>query len=77
MTAETIVHALGGYRAGSGWMARCPDHSDREPGLSISAGDQGTVLIHCDTGIDDEALAATGDDTMPPAPITGIPGGRE
>ena len=36
MTAETIAKALGGRKAGGGWMARCPVHDDREPSLSIT-----------------------------------------
>ena len=35
MTAETIAKALGGRKAGGGWMARCPAHDDRKPSLSI------------------------------------------
>ena len=30
MNAETIAKALGGRKAGGGWMARCPAHDDRE-----------------------------------------------
>ena len=30
MTAETIAKALGGRKAGGGWMARCPAHDDRD-----------------------------------------------
>ena len=41
MTAESIAKTLGGSKVGSGWMARCPAHNDREPSLSISAGDEG------------------------------------
>ena len=41
MTAESIAKALGGRKVGSGWMARCSAHKDREPSLSISAGDEG------------------------------------
>ncbi len=41
MTAESIAKALDGPKVGSGWMARCPAHNDREPSLSISAGDEG------------------------------------
>ncbi len=32
MTAERITRALGGRKVGSGWMARCPVHDDRNPG---------------------------------------------
>jgi putative DNA primase/helicase len=50
MTAETIAKALGGHRAGATWMARCPAHDDRSPSLSISAGEDGKVLVRCHAG---------------------------
>jgi hypothetical protein len=31
MKAETIARALGGRKAGAGWMTRCPAHDDHEP----------------------------------------------
>jgi hypothetical protein len=35
-------------RSGSNqWEARCPAHDDRRPSLSISTGDEGKVLLHC------------------------------
>ena len=34
MTAEDIAKVPGGRRAGASWLARCPAHNDREPGLS-------------------------------------------
>ena len=51
MTAETIVRALGGRKAGLGWVARCPAHDDREPSLSIREAD-GKVLVRCHAGCD-------------------------
>jgi putative DNA primase/helicase len=50
MSAEAIARALGGRRAGTAWMARCPAHADREPSLSINDGDGGRVLVHCHAG---------------------------
>ena len=47
MTAEPIARALGGRKAGGYWMARCPAHDDREPSLSISASNEGKVLVRC------------------------------
>ncbi len=44
--AESIAEALGGRKVGSGWMARCPVHNDREPSLSISAGDEGIKFYY-------------------------------
>ena len=52
VTAETIVKALGGRRAGGGWMARCPAHDDREPSLSLRVADDGKLLIRCHAGCD-------------------------
>jgi len=58
MTAETIAKALGGRKAGGGWMAHCPAHDDREPSLSISEGDDGKVLVRCHAGCDQERVIA-------------------
>lgn len=63
-SAESIAKALGGRKVGSGWMARCPAHDDREPSLSIRDADDGKVLLHCHAGCDQaaviEALRARG-----------------
>ena len=58
MTAETIAKALGGRKAGGGWMARCPAHDDREPSLSIRDGGDGKVLVHCHAGCDQGRVIA-------------------
>jgi len=64
MTAEPIAKALGGRKAGSGWIARCPAHDDRNPSLSLSMGKDGKVLLHCHAGCDQaqviDALRARG-----------------
>ena len=52
MTAESIAKALGGRRAGGGWMAHCPAHEDRTPSLSIRDTAGGKVLVHCHAGCD-------------------------
>ena len=57
MTAETIARALGGRKAGRGWMARCPAHGDREPSLSIREAD-GKVLVRCHAGCDQRDVIA-------------------
>ena len=49
-SAETIAKALGGRKTGNGWIARCPLHDDQTPSLSISAGRDGKVLVHCHAG---------------------------
>jgi putative DNA primase/helicase len=51
MKTEAIAKALGGRKAGGGWMALCPAHADREPSLSIRDGD-GKVLVRCHAGCD-------------------------
>ena len=58
MTAEGIAKALGGRRAGAGWMARCPAHDDREPSLSISRGEDGKVLVRCHAGCEQVTVIA-------------------
>ena len=58
MTAETIARALGGHRAGTTWMARCPVHEDRSPSLSITTGNDGKVLVRCHAGCDQRDLIA-------------------
>src|SRR5947209_8384112 len=50
MRAETLAEGLGGRRSGSGWMARCPAHDDRQASLSISEGTDGRVLLYCHAG---------------------------
>ena len=56
---DAIVRALGARRSGSCWMARCPVHEDRNPSLSIRAGREGQVLIHCHAGCTQaDAIAA-------------------
>jgi putative DNA primase/helicase len=50
MSAVDIAHALGGHKAGVGWMARCPAHDDLRPSLSIRDADDNNVLLHCHAG---------------------------
>src|SRR5687768_125943 len=45
-------------RAGKGWSARCPAHSDRRASLSIAEGDDGRVLVKCHAGCKVEAICA-------------------
>ena len=54
--AETIAKALGGRKAGGGWMARCPAHDDRTPSLSIGDAGDGKVLVRCHAGCDQERV---------------------
>jgi hypothetical protein len=58
MTAEIIAKALGGRRAGGGWIARCPAHEDRKPSLSITEAKGGKVLVRCHAGCDQGRVIA-------------------
>jgi putative DNA primase/helicase len=58
MNAEAVAKALGGRKAGSGWMACCPAHNDREPSLSIRDADDGKVLVRCHSGCDQGRVIA-------------------
>jgi putative DNA primase/helicase len=59
MNAETIARALGGRKAGAGWMARCPTHADRTPSLAIRDAADGKVLVRCHAGCGQERVIAT------------------
>jgi putative DNA primase/helicase len=50
LSAADLANALGGYRIGVGWMARCPAHEDRTPSLSICDADDGKTLVRCHAG---------------------------
>jgi putative DNA primase/helicase len=43
-------------KSGAGWNCRCPAHDDRNPSLSIHAGDDGRVLMHCHAGCTIDAV---------------------
>jgi hypothetical protein len=45
-------------RSGKGWSCRCPAHEDRNPSLSVSAGDDGRALVRCHAGCTVEAVCA-------------------
>jgi putative DNA primase/helicase len=56
MSPRNLAKALGGRKAGAGWMARCPAHQDREPSLSITEGKSGKMLVHCHAGCDQQSV---------------------
>ncbi|MGL3710496.1 VapE domain-containing protein [Leptospirillum ferriphilum] len=58
VSVEALVGALGGKRAGSGWIARCPAHDDRNPSLSLSDGDNGPLWF-CHAGCSQDAVTAS------------------
>jgi hypothetical protein len=37
-------------KCGAGYIARCPAHEDKTASLSVTAGDDGRVLLHCFSG---------------------------
>lgn len=72
MSAEAIARGLRGRKAGSGWMARCPAHDDRDPSLSIGEM-AGKVLVYCHAGCDQRDVISAlkgrglwGDNNRPP-----------
>ena len=58
MTGKKIALALGGRRAGRGWLALCPAHDDSQPSFSISESEDGRVLVHCFAGCSQERVIA-------------------
>jgi hypothetical protein len=52
-----LVRLQGVRRNGSGWMALCPAHGDKNPSLSINVRDE-KVLLHCHAGCAAEAVRA-------------------
>ena len=67
---DSTGHEL--VESGSGWMACCPAHDDRNPSLSVSAGNDGRVLRNCFAGCPTEsvlaALGLTAGDLFPANP---------
>jgi hypothetical protein len=55
--AAELAAALGGRRSGSGYVARCPAHDDRNPSLAIAERD-GRLLVHCFAGCEQSAVIA-------------------
>ncbi|MBX3404148.1 MAG: DUF3987 domain-containing protein [Phycisphaeraceae bacterium] len=43
-------------KAGAGWCCKCPAHDDRDPSLSIRAGDDGRALVNCHAGCTVDAV---------------------
>jgi putative DNA primase/helicase len=54
----TLAKALGGRKAGGGWMAHCPAHDDREPSLTIRDADNSKVLVRCHAGCEQAKVIA-------------------
>jgi hypothetical protein len=47
---RVLAHLEGVRRSGTGWVARCPHHTDRQASLSLKEGADGRVLLHCFAG---------------------------
>lgn len=46
--AQQLLGRLEGViKTGGGWRARCPAHGGKSASLSITEGDNGTLLVHC------------------------------
>lgn len=56
LCARTLTAALSGRRVGSGWIALCPAHDDRNPSLSVAVAHDGRVLVYCHAGCSQEAV---------------------
>jgi putative DNA primase/helicase len=50
LRAEVLAEALGGRKVGTGWLARCPAHDDRQPSLAIAEAKNGKLLVRCHAG---------------------------
>jgi putative DNA primase/helicase len=73
VSVEAVLSRLQKVRRnGTGHMACCPAHEDRDASLSISEGDDGRVLLHCHAGCETPDICArlniTMADLMPEKP---------
>ena len=63
LTAADLARRLHARRCGKGWSAKCPNHHDRRPSLSICEGRDGRTLLHCFAGCrTDDILRVLGAD---------------
>ena len=58
MTTSEIADRLKAKKSGNGWFARCPAHDDKNASLSITAANNGNVLVNCHAGCTFSAIAA-------------------
>lgn len=56
---ELVLPKLTGIRKhGDGYSARCPAHEDSNPSLSIKAGTDQPIVLHCHAGCDPDTILA-------------------
>src|SRR5262245_22843725 len=53
---DTILDRVDFKKTGSGFIAKCPAHNDKQASLSISEGEDGRVLLHCFAGCSVEQI---------------------
>ena len=54
---QKVLARLSKIRAqGSGWVASCPSHPDKNPSLSIKGTSDGKVLIWCHAECETDAI---------------------
>jgi putative DNA primase/helicase len=58
MTTAEIAQHFKATKSGTGWIARCPSHDDKEPSLSITEGDAGRTLVYCHAGCTFEQIVS-------------------
>ena len=59
MTIQDYLTRLEGVpQTASGFSARCPAHSDHNASLSVAAGEDGRILVHCHAGCSTEDIVA-------------------
>ena len=57
MTVQELLSRLERVsKTPTGWMARCPAHEDTRPSLSVSATDDGRILLRCFAGCELDAI---------------------
>lgn len=55
---EQVLNKLPGHRrSGTGWIAHCPAHDDKQRSLSVTEGEDGRVLLHCFASCDAADIA--------------------
>jgi hypothetical protein len=56
---SVLAHLPGARKVGTGWIAHCPAHEDDHASLSVTAAEDGTVLLHCHAGCTTDAVVET------------------